>query len=544
MIATSPGNPPYYELRSYMKNQEEWFNEPQLADFYLQEMLTSMSHGMGPTGLLLRKRRAMLDWVGMKDLANRMITEPGDYRVIDVSTDEQIIRSSWAIPIAYDVWYLFAVTNIYRFGGKAIEKTIEKMVAFFNSIAPMSSMQMEDGKDDVLTTDTVNIAIQDVTGSVLPAPPDGEIPSGSIVNVGEYSPTKGQGIYGGYLGPASGEPYDSLNIVKGMTSHVAQITGSMVDAAKQMRFEVYTPVKGSPSYDSTGPKDRQNDYAGYLSFPVGPLGVNYTVSIMTETIAIGENIDSSYVTPVEFTASDILTGEKIIPPWEIGHEATPGVNIIAKGYVISHPFMADPQEERFVEFLANDAGEPIPFHKNLRFWLPKDSKWVWPGEFTALICRPMPTHCWWFQKTSPYIYAGNWMETEFYTSGIVKEVLEPNEGEVKKDFEPEEGEVGKRYRVWVKNEELIVKSTDFYEYEVDERVGVLKTYREESGGLSSSMGPAGASSGAPANATWFSWEQLANQGTCEDVCEVTQLNKNWVIIPIAFYSTEGGLGGL
>ena len=541
-MLTAFKDPPYYQLRSYFsRDQEEWFNKPQLADFYLQEVLTSISHGVGPTGLLLRKRRAMLDWVGMHWLADRMIMEVGDERVARTGTNEEIIRMSWAIPIAYDVWYLFAAKNILRFDGKAIEKTLEKMAAFVDALDPMKFMKMEEGKDDTLVMGGFAYPLKGVTGSVVPSQPDGEIPVGSVIDEGEENFTKGSGIYSGYVGPVVGDPFSSLHLENKLTSHTVSKVGTFIEAAKEMRFELYTPVKGTAAYDSTGPKVRQNDYAGYLSFPVGQLGVHLVISIITQTIAIGENIQSSDAIPVEFLSSDVLTGEKIIPPWEAGHEGCPGVNLIFKAYLIGE----DPPSERFVEYLADDAGEKVQFHKNLRYWIPKDSKWLWPGEFVALVCRPMPTHCWFFQETSPFIYSGNWAETEFYTSAIVKEVLEPNEGEEIKDFEPEDGEVGKRYRVWVKNEELILKSSDFLEYEVDDRVALLKQYREEAGGSSCSMGPAGAGTGAPSNATWFSWEQLANQGTCEDTCnQQSDLNKTWVIVPITFYSTESGLGGL
>ena len=543
-MLTAFKDPPYYQLGPHFsKDQEEWFNEPQLADFYLQEVLTSISHGVGPTGLLLRKRRAMLDWVGMHWLADRMIMEVGDERVFRAgTTGEEIMRISWAIPIAYDVWYLFAAKNIFRFDEKEIDKTIEKLETFFKAVDPMKSMKMEEGKDDILRTDSLSIMLKGVTMPALPNKPEEEIPVGSIVDEGTENFTKGSGIYSGYVGPA-GDQFSSLHLEDKLTSHTIQRVGTFIEAAKEMRFELYTPAKGTAAYDSKGPKQRQNDYAGYLSFPIGPLGVHLVISIITQTIAIGENIQSDNVVPVEFSSSDVVIGGDIVPPSIEGHEGCPGVNLIFKAYLIGE----DPPAERFIEYLAEDAGEKIKFHKNLRYWIPKDSKWMWPGEFVALICRPMPTHCWFFQETSPFIYSGNWAETEFYTSAIVKEVLEPNEGEVIKDFEPEDGEVGKRYRVWVKNEELILKSSDFLEYEVDDRVALLKQYREEAGGTSCSMGPAGSGTGAPANATWFSWEGLANQKTCDgkDQCDQQEdLNKTWVIVPIIFYSTESGLGGL
>jgi len=98
------------------------------------------------------------------------------------------------------------------------------------------------------------------------------------------------------------------------------------------------------------------------------------------------------------------------------------------------------------------------------------------------------------------------VETEFYTSGVVQEVQVIDD-----DFTPNDGEVGNRYKIWVKNEEIICKSSDFLEYEVDERVGLLKTYREGSGDGG------------------FNWQNLELLDTG------ATLTEEWQIVPADFY---------
>jgi hypothetical protein len=80
-----------------------------------------------------------------------------------------------------------------------------------------------------------------------------------------------------------------------------------------------------------------------------------------------------------------------------------------------------------------------------------------------------------------------------------------------------------------------VKSTDFLEYEVNERVGILKTYRDGTGGPSygGNMTPAGSGGGT----TNFSWKELELQNTEEE------LNTEWVIVPVDFFGTGGNSVG-
>jgi len=119
----------------------------------------------------------------------------------------------------------------------------------------------------------------------------------------------------------------------------------------------------------------------------------------------------------------------------------------------------------------NLPGEPEP--KNLHWWLrvnlgdPK-AKFPVPGEFLALGVRLMPDAPWGQQKSSPFLYSGNWMDTVYYTGGVVKEVLEPDEATPYP-----------RYRVTWRKFEVEARPSDFAEYRAGDRVAILKDVSTE-----------------------------------------------------------------
>ncbi len=95
-----------------------------------------------------------------------------------------------------------------------------------------------------------------------------------------------------------------------------------------------------------------------------------------------------------------------------------------------------------------------------------------PGEFVALAVRLMPGKYWGEQATSPFFFSGNWLDTLYYTSAIVEEVLEPNDKRPyplykirwrrKLDDDSEEGHLH------------LARPSGFETYAVGDRVAVLK----------------------------------------------------------------------
>ena len=148
-------------------------------------------------------------------------------------------------------------------------------------------------------------------------------------------------------------------------------------------------------------------------------------------------------------------------------------------------------------FLVDSIGgqDEVENHWWMRFYLTNslsdDRKMPVPGEFVSLVIFIFPNLVWGHQLTNPFIFAGNWIETVFYTSGIVKTA------------DTEQGEYVVQYR---KNEVHAV-SSDWAEYKVDDRVTILKKI--------------------PAPFSTFTWEDL---GEFEE--------NEWVIVPVTFYDDD------
>jgi len=130
-----------------------------------------------------------------------------------------------------------------------------------------------------------------------------------------------------------------------------------------------------------------------------------------------------------------------------------------------------PASARDVELWAEnikDYGEDIKPKKWFRYWIHKDSTFPVPGEFVGILVRPeaTPPHVWWFQESSPFLYAGNWMETNNLTSGIVKSVTA--------EGDRTDGGIGNLYCVAIQGCDVYISASDFLEYSVGDRVAVLK----------------------------------------------------------------------
>jgi hypothetical protein len=125
-----------------------------------------------------------------------------------------------------------------------------------------------------------------------------------------------------------------------------------------------------------------------------------------------------------------------------------------------------------------------------------------PGEFMGLGVRIMFDKPWGEQKSSPFLYAGNWMDSVYYTSAVIKEVQEPT---------------GERpyplYTVQWRGLEVEATPSDFAEYAVGDRVTILKDVETEK----------------PEQ----TWED-------EDVEEFNP--DKWVIAPVSFYDNGEGQG--
>ena len=422
--------------------------------------------------------------------------DPGDYIRIG---DDGSPGLSLSLPIAYDVWYLWQTANVLPANREEADIIIDMV---------LSGLLSQLGGMSILRT---------ISKEILSP---GDIPDVSFF--------KNNGFY----------------------------------CIKEMRFETFLKDR-SPEYSSKGPRfitesgrdlQERGDgdiYGGYLAFPVGPLGVMETTALVCESTldeveGRGKEYDGSF---------NAVPGESLFPPLESRHTNLKGLVLCRKAYLLDSTDVEFPAEPM--------AGfDSILPHHWMRYWLAKENRWPVPGEFVGLIVKPLPVppHCWWFQETSPFLYSGNWFETDYYTSGIILSVIEPktddenseSSDEVKYEvtsvsyksrqrdgyrdhivstgdiFSIPGEKVGNIYKVRVKDQDLYLKSTDFLEYAVDDQVAVVKNT-----GLSSEN---------------FNWSKL-NTGrltpgeTVEDIQNYDdamagsafKVNNNWVIVPVTFY---------
>lgn len=223
-------------------------------------------------------------------------------------------------------------------------------------------------------------------------------------------------------------------------------TNSAPYMIKEMRYETILSGKGFKYYSDGMPSGS----IGYLAFPIGQLGVMEIVSLIGESITEDDSFSIS-------AQEAIVEGKEMMPPVHDDRGFCVGTHLIESGYLVQDN----------VELMADDfeGQELIEPHRWLRFWIKPEDTFPVPGEFVALLAKSELYHVWWFQETYPFLYSGHWFETEYYSSGIIQEIIEPD------DESEEETNI---YKIWIRGFEMYLRPTDFYEYELDERVAVVK----------------------------------------------------------------------
>ena len=127
----------------------------------------------------------------------------------------------------------------------------------------------------------------------------------------------------------------------------------------------------------------------------------------------------------------------------------------------------------FTKILApNLSGEPKPVRAH--WWLGtnlpqedgagKPVKWPLPGEFLGLGVCLFPDIGWGHQKSSPFVWSGNWVSTIWYDSAVIKEIIDPTADVPYPTYTV----------IWHGQEIKNVRPSDWSEYKVDDRVTILK----------------------------------------------------------------------
>ncbi len=400
----------------------------------IEQAKLKIPSGASFTGDLVGHIRRLYSTLG--EDAEQVITavEPGDFVRVGGDTDLGI---SLALPIAYDVWYLIHAGNILPFETAADEQR---------------TLDILSGLDTFLT------ALQDI------------------------KPLRAL------------RSYEDLTYEHGVDWMDTYYLNAAPYMIKEMRFETILTGQ-SFKYDSdVKPGTEGNLSIGYLSFPVGHLGVMEILSLISESMTEAAGFEIS-------DQEAIVEGNEMMPPVHNNRGHCIGTHIVERGYLV---------QGDTVEYPASDfeGQESVAPHNWLRHWIREDDTWPVPGEFISLVAKSNLYHVWWFQQSLPFLYSGNWFETDFYTSGIVLEVIAPAGDEVTNI-----------YKVRVKCFDLYLRPTDFYEYEVGDRVAIVKGIPAYV--LSDIVEPFN-----------FDWTRLEDK---DDDSSDTTPDPNWFIVPISFY---------
>ena len=265
-----------------------------------------------------------------------------------------------------------------------------------------------------------------------------------------------------------------------------------------MAFELCNPDISPqyPSIGSNGYKAKANDYVGYISIPIGQIGVQEIISLMQETKLSGYKFTavdslSGYYTKAAVVLSEgdksvVQTPPDMFPTITKEFNQCYGRHLIENAYYIpTTPAMGQNTDSPASETVRTasddvelsskeiiDYGEDVKPKLWMRYWIHKESTLPVPGEFIGILCKPVttPPHVWWYQETTPFLYAGNWVETKTLTSGVIVSVI------LEKD---RNGEIGNAYNVKVHGCEVQIVSTDFFLYSVGDRVAIIKTDKVE-----------------------------------------------------------------
>jgi hypothetical protein len=299
----------------------------------------------------------------------------------------------------------------------------------------------------------------------------------------------------------------------------AQYTNNGIYWINTIAFEVWKEGQGM-QYASDGPDGYiPSGYAGYISFPVGQLGVMEVISLLQETELSGYPFDAVKNNELyrPRLAADITDDKKpklqsepeIFPDMKDGNgNALAGQNYCFGTHLIESAYIKRDARVELLSRKMEQYPETVEPKMWMRVWIKKTDTLPVPGEFIGILTRPVacPPHVWWFQESSPFLYAGNWMETNHFTSGVITDIT--------LEADRTDGGTGNEYTVKVQGCSIIVEATDFYDYKVGDRVAILK--------LDSTASLAEES---------FTWLNQTHLKAADEGAE----KANYLIVPCTFY---------
>jgi hypothetical protein len=238
---------------------------------------------------------------------------------------------------------------------------------------------------------------------------------------------------------------------------------------------------------------------GYISFPVGQFGVMEVVSLIRESVTDS----ASFIMNID--ERPVKASPSLLPPitdWTLNK--CYGQHLVESGYSVTNSAYIYPAKTAIPEQKYGADVRPKGWG---RLWITRRDTWPIPGEFVGILCKPTPIpHAWWYQESSPFLYAGNWVDTENLTSGVITEVTS--------DSTHPNGTTCVKYKIRIHGNEVYVFSSDFVVYDAGTRVGVLKVNSTQTSSFMS-----------------YDFAAMA----LEAQPELNAISEQFVIVPITFF---------
>jgi len=393
----------------------------------LQNMITALREkGAAGTGNLIGQLARMVKTDDKKNI----VVEPGDFVKSLTGTGRPLAVSA---PLAYDLWYLHNHVNLFTWVDEAesIEDYVSERLAFIQ---------------EKLTSD----------GNVI-YPMLGLTDVSQLVHVIDWA-----------------EWYNFADYFVQLMAFEIRVHGRPIqwDTNRTHYTQVHKDVvvdgvtmKMKATIDEALPIG--NDWVGYLTFPIGQIGVMEQIAFFQENWSDEEGHPQYRPDDQEKVFNPNPT--QLFPPKESANTHCYG-DYLVEGYKRSGDRYYGQQLEIGCKGIPAQfyGGKDVKPKGWLRLWIMRNDVFPVPGEFIGILCKPypVPVHCWWFQESNPFLYAGNWVDTGNLSSGIVKEIT--------LEADRTDGGAGDEYKILYHGIEITVYASDFYQYEVGERVAVLK----------------------------------------------------------------------
>jgi hypothetical protein len=442
----------------------------------LKNMVAALHQkGIAGTGGLVGQLAKMVRTDG------RNITlEPGDFMKSLGGENKPVSISA---PLAYDLWYLHNHVNLFKWVNpeESPDAYIDERLAFIKE-------KLASG------------------GNVIK-------PLRGLLNPGQLSvPT------GIKLGKASAVKNESEYFVQLMAFEIRTKGQSIrwdTDRTQNKEVKKNVTVNGEnyPMAATVQERLPLEGFVGYLTFPVGQLGVMEQIAFFQESWS-DEPKDNDQYRPTSLEAVFNPNPTELFPPKESFMTHCYGDYLIDDGYVRSPDNCYGQQIEIGCRGIPDKdyGGKDVSPKGWMRLWILPEDVFPVPGEFMGILCKPYPApaHCWWFQESNPFLYAGNWIDAENLTSGIVESIT--------LEEDRTDNGIGDEYTIRYHGIVITVYASDFYQYTVGERVAVLKVRSTEK-----------KIDAAFSFVDQKQYGEPANGSKSED----------YVIIPITYYKEEG-----